>query len=419
MSNRTFKNWLRTLGAPEDPVATNTSAEWSAMSLLKAVYGQLAGGGLQLGLVAAMTATSGSSVAIGTGPKLFTVEAAKAFQPGMWLNIASDADETNFMNGIVTGYSGTTLNMLIDNVGGTGTFADWIISLSGSQGQTSTLTIGTVTTVAAGQPATVTDVGTPGSPILDFEIPEGQAGAVAVNGTPTVNNLASWHDATTIKDAGVALSTDGTFAADSDAKVPTEKAVKTYADGLITALRNGVSAAFDTLAEVATDLGLKMVKSANLSDVANAATAFGNIKQAATTSATGVTELAVAAEYRSSAAGNLALTPAEVYSAMAEVTLTDAATIAWDMDTGFDFVVTLGGSRTLGQPTNQRVGKKGRLRVMQDATGSRTLSFHGDFEFAGSSAVVLSTAGNAQDVLYYDVIAANRILITGAVKAIG
>lgn len=33
-----FRNWLRTLGAPEDPVATDTSSEWSAMSLLKAIY---------------------------------------------------------------------------------------------------------------------------------------------------------------------------------------------------------------------------------------------------------------------------------------------------------------------------------------------------------------------------------------------
>ncbi len=39
-----FRNWLRTLGAPEDPVATDTSSEWSAMSLLKAIYQALANG---------------------------------------------------------------------------------------------------------------------------------------------------------------------------------------------------------------------------------------------------------------------------------------------------------------------------------------------------------------------------------------
>ncbi|MCL4712168.1 MAG: hypothetical protein KJZ73_13075 [Pseudorhodoplanes sp.] len=39
-----FRNWLRTLGAPEDPVATNTTDEWSAMSLLKAIYQKISDG---------------------------------------------------------------------------------------------------------------------------------------------------------------------------------------------------------------------------------------------------------------------------------------------------------------------------------------------------------------------------------------
>lgn len=92
------------------------------------------------------------------------------------------------------------------------------------------------------------------------------------------------------------VDTDGTFAANSDAVVPSQKAAKTYVDAAITAIKNGVSSSFDTLAEIATDLGLKMVKTANLSDVANAATAFANIKQAATDAATGVVEIATVAE---------------------------------------------------------------------------------------------------------------------------
>ena len=46
----------------------------------------------------------------------------------------------------------------------------------------------------------------------------------------------------------------------------------------------------------ATADGLRNLKTANLSDVANAATAFSNIKQAASTTATGVSELATSAE---------------------------------------------------------------------------------------------------------------------------
>lgn len=122
-------------------------------------------------------------------------------------------------------------------------------------------------------------------------------------------------------------------------------------------------------------------------------------------------DFATAPEYRQNA-GNGVLTTPIVWDAMAEVTLSDDVSIAWDMDTGIDFVVTLAGNRTLANPTNVTVGKKGRLRVVQDATGSRTLSFGTNYEFAGGSAVTLSSGANDQDVLYYDCISATRILIS-------
>lgn len=121
--------------------------------------------------------------------------------------------------------------------------------------------------------------------------------------------------------------------------------------------------------------------------------------------------MASVAEWRADTASKL-LTPNSVWGAMAEVTLTDAASIAWDMNSGFDFAVTLGGNRTMSNPTNKKVGQKGRLRIVQDGTGSRTLSWSSDFEFAGGAAPTLSTAASAEDVLYYDVISASRILIT-------
>lgn len=73
----------------------------------------------------------------------------------------------------------------------------------------------------------------------------------------TAGHIATFADTTgkLLADGGVAVSADGTFASNSDAKLPTEKAVKTYADGLISALRNGVAAAYDTLAEIAAWIG--------------------------------------------------------------------------------------------------------------------------------------------------------------------
>jgi hypothetical protein len=51
-----------------------------------------------------------------------------------------------------------------------------------------------------------------------------------------------------------ALDTDGTLANNSDQKVATQKAAKSYVDTAISAIKGGVSSAFDTLAEIATAL---------------------------------------------------------------------------------------------------------------------------------------------------------------------
>ena len=132
---------------------------------------------------------------------------------------------------------------------------------------------------------------------------------------------------------------------------------------------------------------------------------------AASTTVAGVVELATSAEYRNNTSGK-ALTTDQVWGAMAEVTLTDAASIAWNMNNGMNFTVTLGGNRTLANPTNPIVGKSGRLRVVQDATGGRGLTFGTNYEFAYGLAASISSAANAQDILYYDVISSTRILIT-------
>lgn len=62
-------------------------------------------------------------------------------------------------------------------------------------------------------------------------------------------------------------------------------------------------------------------------------------------------------------------------------TLTDVANIAWDMSLGDDASVTLGGPRTLTAPGNEVVGQRGYLDVIQDATGSRTLTWNAAYKF--------------------------------------
>lgn len=85
----------------------------------------------------ALTAeTSTTSTLIGTGSKIFTISSGKAWSVGQFVLIASDADETNYMFGQITAYSGTDLTVNVTAVGGAGTFADWKITLSGIQGVT-------------------------------------------------------------------------------------------------------------------------------------------------------------------------------------------------------------------------------------------------------------------------------------------
>ena len=95
----------------------------------------------------------------------------------------------------------------------------------------------------------------------------------------------------------------------------------------------------------------------------------------------------------------------------AYVTLTDAATIATDLSLGNQFQVTLGGNRTLGAPTNVVAGQSGVIRVVQDATGSRTLAYNSVFKFPGGTAPTLTTAANSVDLLAYHVESTTRIAV--------
>ena len=83
------------------------------------------------------------------------------------------------------------------------------------------------------------------------------------------------------------------------------------------------------------------------------------------------------------------------------VTLTDAANIAYDMDDGNNATVTLGGNRTLDNPSNVTVGQSGSIFIVQDGTGSRTLSYGSAYDFAGGTAPTLSTAASAVDRIDY------------------
>lgn len=94
------------------------------------------------------------------------------------------------------------------------------------------------------------------------------------------------------------------------------------------------------------------------------------------------------------------------------VDLTDAATITPNFAAGNFFNVTLGGNRTLANPTNLVAGQSGSIFITQDATGSRTLAYGSFWDFAGGTAPTLSTAANTVDRLDY------VVRTTGSIHAV-
>ena len=82
-------------------------------------------------------------------------------------------------------------------------------------------------------------------------------------------------------------------------------------------------------------------------------------------------------------------------------TLTDAATIDWDLNDAQVASVTLGGNRTLANPTNMKAGGTYVLTILQDATGSRTLAYGSAYRWQGGAAPTLSTAAGAADIITF------------------
>jgi hypothetical protein len=83
------------------------------------------------------------------------------------------------------------------------------------------------------------------------------------------------------------------------------------------------------------------------------------------------------------------------------VTLTDAATVTWDVNSGSIAQVTLAGSRTLGALTGALAGTVYTLIVKQDLTGSRTLAYHSSYKFAYGAAPTLTTSTGSVDIITF------------------
>jgi hypothetical protein len=256
-----------------------------------------------LAATAALTGVaSTTSLAIAAASKAFEIASGQSFVAGDWVLATSDADPTNYMHGPVTTFSGTTLTVNVDNIGGSGTFADWTIRKSGTQGATGAAGAGSGDLIAANN---LSDVASAATALSNL------GGATSGHNHSGVYEPA---DATILKDA---------------------------------------------------DLG-------------------GSVQPYDADTA----KLDVAQEY----------TQAQNFNA---TTLSDGATISWDAAANQVAGVTLGGNRTMAAPTNLVDGATYILHVIQDGTGSRTLTWNAVFQWPGGTAPTLTTTASARDIVSF------------------
>jgi hypothetical protein len=82
-------------------------------------------------------------------------------------------------------------------------------------------------------------------------------------------------------------------------------------------------------------------------------------------------------------------------------TLTDGATISWNLADAQVATVTLADNRTFNAPTNMVNGGFYALAVYQDSTGSRTITWNSVFKWAQGTAPILSTAASSKDFFVF------------------
>jgi hypothetical protein len=81
-------------------------------------------------------------------------------------------------------------------------------------------------------------------------------------------------------------------------------------------------------------------------------------------------------------------------------TLTDGANVSWNMNLGHIATLTLGGNRTINNPTNLKAGSA-LLILKQDATGGRTVTWGSAYKWPSGTPPALSSAANATDIITF------------------
>jgi hypothetical protein len=147
LDNGGHREWFLPLVSDVVTVAGQAASSASAAASSATLAASLAG--------TAITGTSSTSLTIGTGTKVLTIETGKAFVAGMAVRIGdATAANTNYMDGTVTTYNaGTgTLTVSVSATGGSGTLSSWSVralAANASGGAGATITASTTLTAVS------------------------------------------------------------------------------------------------------------------------------------------------------------------------------------------------------------------------------------------------------------------------------
>ncbi len=136
-----FQNYGTTSAAGIPVTSGSTPEVYAQVAIvsLSALQGPQGLQGLQGSAGAGYAATSSTSRTIAsTGTLSFTTQSGLAYSSGARVRVTDQASASNYMEGVCSSYSGTTLTIVVDLAGGAGTIAAWNINVSGERGATYT-----------------------------------------------------------------------------------------------------------------------------------------------------------------------------------------------------------------------------------------------------------------------------------------
>lgn len=309
----------------------------------------------------ALTSTSTTSLAIGTGSKSLTVSANKAFAAGQTVMIAVTADVTQYMFGTVSSYNSTTgaLVVSVSDTAGSGTYAAWTVSLVGPKGATGGASLPAGSAAAPGL-AVVGDANT---------------GLAQVGGADTLSAVVGGQELIRLASALLTLN-------------PGRAAIN------LKLLFQGPNSG--------EDYSIQRDSSSGFLNIIGAQTTYSGYSFKVNN---GTERLQIP----NSGALQLDATAFRGPATAKQGSIAYASTLTLDFSTYQDFIIgDLTGPLTLANPSAYPVGQRGEILIHEDGTGGRTVSFAGNWFKVGKDTV--NTAAGKYSVITYWIVASSVVI---------